>query len=93
MRFRAGDIVRHKPSGETWTIAYHEGDWVAWVGWPPGEAKAGDCELVESATDAEHREWLEKWANQKYCDPWDRRADVARRRLFELNEGFVGAGI
>lgn len=89
---RAGDTVKHRPSGETWSVAYVKGEWLAWCGWPPGEAKVTDCELVESCSDAEHREMLEKWAAIK-CEPWDNRADVCSRQLYELNQAFVGAGL
>ena len=46
--FRAGDIVLHRPSGETWTVAYADpvsGN-IAWCGWPPGVARIADCELL-----------------------------------------------
>ncbi|MGU3476452.1 hypothetical protein [Methylobacterium sp. D48H] len=55
--FRAGDVVRHKPSGETWTVAYSDpvSNNLAWCGWPDGAARVTDCELVEAATDEQHR--------------------------------------
>lgn len=58
--FRAGDLVRHKPSGETWTVAYADpvrGD-LAWCGWPDGAARISDCELIQAATDEQHRDVL-----------------------------------
>jgi hypothetical protein len=36
------DHVLHGPSGETWVVAYVEGDRLAWCGWPEGEAKLAD---------------------------------------------------
>lgn len=59
---RAGDHVRHKPSGEDWVVAYVDGDQLAWCGWPPGEANLSDCEIIKQATDAEHIELLERLA-------------------------------
>lgn len=91
-KFRAGDSVYHSPSRETWTVAYHDGDYIAWVGWPPGEAKTKDCTLVSRATDEEHRKLLEDMAKTNF-ERYDRRGDVARRQLFLLNEGYVAAGI
>lgn len=57
---RAGDIVRHLPSGEEWVVAYQDGEYMSWCGWPEGEARAADCEVVKPATDDEHREWLRR---------------------------------
>jgi hypothetical protein len=54
---RCGDHVLHRPSGETWVVAWCEGDDLAWCGWPNGMARASDCEIVKQATDAEHRLW------------------------------------
>lgn len=53
---RAGDHVRHRPSGETWVVAfadYESGD-LAWCGWPEGLARLADCYLVQKASDDEH---------------------------------------
>lgn len=55
-RIRAGDHVRHRPSGEIWVVAfadYESGD-LAWCGWPEGVARIADCDLVEKASDDEH---------------------------------------
>lgn len=54
-----GDIVRHEPTGEEWTVGYIDetADRLAWVGWPPGFAKLSDCTFVERAT-PEERLWL-----------------------------------
>lgn len=59
---RAGDIVRHKPSDEEWVVAYQDGEYMAWCGWPEGEARVSDCEVTKEATEAEHREWLQRLA-------------------------------
>lgn len=50
---KTGDSVRHRPSGETWTVAYVEDGRLAWCGWPPGLAKVEDCELVEECSSEE----------------------------------------
>lgn len=42
---RTGDHVLHKPSGETWVVAFVDGDDLAWCGWPNGLARTSDCEL------------------------------------------------
>lgn len=52
---RCGDHVLHKPSGETWVVAWCEGDDLAWCGWPNGIARTSDCQIVHRASDAEHR--------------------------------------
>ncbi len=54
MSIRTGDTVLHKPSGEKWLVAYVQGEYLAWCGWPEGEAKLADCELVRACTDEQH---------------------------------------
>jgi hypothetical protein len=93
---RAGDTVYHRPSGESWTVAYCDGEWLAWCGWPAGEAKISDCELKKSCSDDQHRDILEQWAEiykRGRYDSWDRRPCVCFDQLCLLNQVFVGAGI
>jgi hypothetical protein len=95
--FRAGDVVKHGPSGETWTLATDEenGD-VQWMGWPEGWAKAKDCTLVEAATDEARRKVLEEVGGRPhYTDSGrlDSRHVTARRQLEDLNQAYIGAGI
>ena len=54
MDIDTADHVLHEPSGETWVVAYVEGDRLAWCGWPEGEAALADCTLTKKAT-AEQR--------------------------------------
>jgi hypothetical protein len=53
---RTGDTVFHKPTGEKWLVAYVDGDRLAWCGWPEGEARLSDCELVRACDDERHWE-------------------------------------
>jgi len=48
-KFKAGDTVKHHPTGETWLLIRdeHEGQ-VFPGGWPPSIAKAEDCTLIRS---------------------------------------------
>lgn len=52
---RTGDTVFHRPSGETWILAWAdpETDDVQPCGWPLSLARMSDCDLVRAATDAE----------------------------------------
>jgi hypothetical protein len=52
--FRAGDVVHHVPTGEEWVVAYVDGKYLAWCGWPDGVAQTSDCRLKTSCTDDEH---------------------------------------
>jgi hypothetical protein len=90
---RAGDTVKHRPTGETWRLAYVNGRYLAWCGWPPGEALVSDCELVKACSDAEHRDMLEKWAKMPRVEDWDARKSVCLRQLGELNQEWIGAGL
>lgn len=49
--FKAGDVVKHRPTGETWSLIEDEKDgWVTPGGWPPSQGRAVDCKLVKSET-------------------------------------------
>lgn len=94
---RSGDTVHYKPNGEIWTVAYVEGEWMSWYGWPPGEARVSDCELIEACSDEDHKKSLEVWCSRagRY-DPehsHDRRSMVCAKQLYELNKAYVGAHI
>ena len=73
---RCGDVVFHKPSGETWLVAYAEGDHLAWAGWPDGRATLADCEVIRRCTDAEHAEAVAAW--RRLQAPDTRRGIVLR---------------
>lgn len=74
---RTGDYVLHKPSGETWVVAYVNGDDLAWCGWPHGLARTSDCELVKQCTDEEHDKLLVEMSKIS----GDSRGSYARRAL------------
>lgn len=63
MTFRAGDVVRHKPSGEEWVVAWCDGDDLAWCGWPNGVARTSDCDLIRAASDEQHMKVCRDVAN------------------------------
>ena len=81
---RAGDTVRHGPTGEKWVVAYVDGDRIAWVGWPVGEASLADCTLVERVSDETHHMWLLRLAHMQ--DQSDQRAIKARTILASRKE-------
>lgn len=53
-----GDLVKHGPTGEEWTVAYVRGDRLSWCGWPEGEAALSDCTLVRKATRSQRENTL-----------------------------------
>lgn len=57
-----GDVVLHRPSGEKWTVACVQGEYLSWCGWPEGEAKLSDCDLVRKATPGERLRLLHELA-------------------------------
>ncbi len=85
---RTGDVVLHRPSNEKWVVAYVKGGYLSPCGWPCGEAKVIDCELIESCTDEEHLTLLQTLANMSEGDP--RRAyareELERRRRTDQPE-------
>lgn len=91
---RAGDRVRHLPSGEKWILSTNpeDGD-ITWYGWPEGWAKESDCVLVRACTDEEHRKALEEWGAVWHGDRNSGQPDIrhkrARRQLCDLNREFI----
>jgi hypothetical protein len=61
--YRAGDTVKHTPSGEEWTLACDEEDGrVVPAGWPESTGAAYDCTLIRAATNIERLEMLRRVA-------------------------------
>ena len=55
-KFRAGDVVRHRPSGKTCPIGAIRSDGgIGLSGWPEMWADAADCDLVKACSDKSHR--------------------------------------
>jgi len=82
--FRAGDIVKHRQTGQTWELAVDEEDGkVMPNGWPESLADAKDCTLVTSGTDEARVENLESWAakGKGYEHERDLRTSKARRQV------------
>lgn len=74
-KFRAGDRVKHGPSGETWVLACDsQDDEVMPAGWPESYANVGDCELVREATDEEREKMLKSATHGR-----DDRGNTTRR--------------
>lgn len=51
---RCGDYVRHRPTGQELLVAWAEGEWLSWFGWPPGQMRVEDVDVLERCTDEEH---------------------------------------
>lgn len=89
-QLRAGDTVRHLPTGEEWGLATDQVDaYVYPEGWPPTAAKASDCRLLEQATDSERLETLSLWAGlsggPEVLNDW--RVIQAKHQLGQAAEG------
>lgn len=79
--FGLADRVFHRPTGETWLLAYADyetGD-LSWLGWPEGRARISDCDLVEPATASTRLYWATQLERSSLP-----RAGVARRLYPEL---------
>ena len=82
--FRAGDVVKHSPTGEIWTLANdEENNRVSPCGWPRCWAEAADCALVEAATDEQRIEMLARWVKKtlEETEGYDHRVSTAKRQL------------
>lgn len=51
---RAGDRVRLRQTGEDLVVAYERDGLISWLGWPDGEARVTDVDVVSLATDERH---------------------------------------
>lgn len=73
---RTGDTVVHRPSGEKWTVAYadYETGRLAACGYPDGEARIADCDLVKACSDHEYMDLIAELAVSG-----DRRGERAAR--------------
>jgi hypothetical protein len=81
---KAGDRVKHRPTGEVWVLACDpEGGRVAWAGWPAGLAAEADCELVRECSKEERKVILERVAGigPDETNALDWRTVVAKRQL------------
>jgi hypothetical protein len=78
------DHVLHKPSGESWVVAYVKGDRLAWCGWPQGEALLADCTLTRKASAEERDKLLQEMAASGANDA---RVSYARNRLAAAQKG------
>lgn len=79
-----GDAVYHGPSGETWLVAYVEGDYLTACGWPETRALLTDCTLVRKATPERRRALLREMADMHGDDS---RKRYAIRALADSAEG------
>ena len=79
--FRAGDTVKHGPTGETWILAVDQfgREEVCPCGWPETIAKASDCEIVKQASDEERKQQLLR--SSKIREPMDIRRLEARHTI------------
>lgn len=84
--FRAGDTVKHHPTGETWHLAAVNKTCVLPSGWPETIAYAVDCELVMAATDEEHEQEVRQWADVYKHIPYDCRAQENWRIIERRHE-------
>lgn len=71
-----GDFVFHRPTRETWIVAYVRGDALSYCGWPDGLARLADCLLVHKASQQERTDTLKTLAASS-----GHRAEYARRVL------------
>ncbi len=84
--FRAGDHVKHGPSGESWVLACdEERGRVMPAGWPESMADAADCTLTKAATERERRDMLTRVAASRSDGPSYRRS-LASHQLTLLRE-------
>ncbi len=88
-RIKAGDSVKHGPSGESWLVAAVRGEDLFPAGWPCTRASVADCELIESCTEEKSLEMTERCAAMT-GDGSDPRRSIARTEIFERGLRSIG---
>lgn len=76
---QTGDTVLHRPSGETWSVAFIDGDELVPRGWPLSYAKVADCELVKQCSSEVRAEIMRDMA--RMSDRSDPRCRYARQHM------------
>lgn len=79
MNIDTGDYIKHIPSGESWVVAFVEGNYLYACGWPLTRAHLSDCELIEKSTDEYRKGLLHEMLNMG--DKTDPRQRYARKIL------------
>ncbi len=83
---KTGDVVKHKPSGESWLVAAvsPDGKRLICCGWPESMADVEECELEREASD----EYAVSLANRVVKECGDQcRGSWAREWLRKRNGG------
>jgi hypothetical protein len=80
--FRTGDTVYHRPSGETWLVAFADEHDLLPAGWPCTIANPSDCELRKAASDEAHLDFVREVAAMS--DQNDPRSSRCRTLLQSL---------
>lgn len=79
---RTADVILHRPTGETWVVAYvdeQRGE-VTPCGWPFCFARLEDCDMKKAASDDESEQLLQELAAMT-CPEHDFRRSWAQRVL------------
>ena len=87
--FRAGDQVKHGPTGECWLLAFGDTEdgtgKVSPCGWQETLAEASDCTLLKAATDDEADEMRRKWSDMRVAG-MDIRKSICRTYLMAADQ-------
>ena len=75
---KTGDTVLHRPTGETWLVAFVEDGRLCACGWPLELVPAVDCDLIKSCDAQERVKLLAEMAAMQCDDP---RRSYAQRAL------------
>jgi hypothetical protein len=80
-RFKAGDVVKHEHTQETWVVAYADEHTLMPCGWPPTQVRPESCELVRACSAEESIALLKKMAAGRHDDSRASRAEAELIRL------------
>lgn len=92
-KIRCGDTVLHKPSGETWVVAYAEDGRLSPSGWPACLAEIEDCEVVRRCTNEKHVKEVDRWINGPGSKNSDSRNDFRRGAIKRLYGHVLEGGV
>jgi len=69
---RAGDVVQPHGIAEKWGVAWadHQSGYLAWLGWPPGQIRIEEVDVVERCTDEEHETLVRNLGRRTHGDEY-----------------------
>lgn len=77
MKFKSGDVVLYRPSGEKFVVAVTQGNYLMPCGWPETIVMISDCDLIEECSLEESLLSLRSLAGEPFSNEGGGRSAIA----------------